>query len=145
MFASILCPVDPSELGFEQKAVTAARQMGEAGALVTLVTVIPAPHAAVDHYLPPDVVARQASETQAAMEAIGRALGLPEGRVQIRVRHGRAANEILEEAKETGADLIVMASHRPGLATYLIGSTATHVVRHANCSVLVIREEQPAT
>ena len=51
----------------------------------------------------------------------------------------RPYHEILEEAGEIKADLIVMASHRPGFATYLMGSNATYVVRHARCSVLVIR------
>ena len=35
--------------------------------------------------------------------------------------------------------MIVIASHDPGLADYLLGSTAGRVVRHAHCSVLVVR------
>jgi nucleotide-binding universal stress UspA family protein len=46
---------------------------------------------------------------------------------------------ILETAKEIGADLIVIASHRPGLQDYFLGSTAARVVRHAECAVLVDR------
>ena len=38
-----------------------------------------------------------------------------------------------------GVDLIIVASHRPGLQDYFLGSTAAKVVRHAKCSVLVIR------
>ena len=37
------------------------------------------------------------------------------------------------------ADVIVIASHDPGLADYLLGSVAARVVRHAHCSVLVVR------
>ena len=36
-------------------------------------------------------------------------------------------------------DLIVMASHRPELKDYLIGPNAARVVRHADCSVQVVR------
>ena len=43
-------------------------------------------------------------------------------------------------ADETNADLIVMASHRPELKDFLLGPNAARVVRHANCSVLVVRE-----
>jgi len=42
-------------------------------------------------------------------------------------------------AQEKGVDLIIIASHRPGLQDYFLGSTAAKVVRHAKCSVLVIR------
>ena len=44
-------------------------------------------------------------------------------------------------AKEIGADLIVMTSHRPAMRTYFLGSNAGHVVRYAKCSVLVVRDE----
>ncbi len=37
------------------------------------------------------------------------------------------------------ADLIVVGSHRPNWSTYLIGSNAANIVRHAQCSVLVMR------
>lgn len=37
------------------------------------------------------------------------------------------------------AELIVIASHKPGFSTYLLGSTAAAVVRHAKCPVLVVR------
>ena len=56
------------------------------------------------------------------------------------IGHGPIYSEILEAAESIGADLIVLASHRPGLQDYLIGPNASKVVRHAKCSVLVIRE-----
>ena len=46
---------------------------------------------------------------------------------------------ILEYAKKIEADLIVIASHRPDLLDYFLGSTAARVVRHAECAVLVDR------
>ena len=46
---------------------------------------------------------------------------------------------ILNIARKTGADLIVVAAHRPELKDYLLGPNAARVVRHANCSVLVVR------
>jgi nucleotide-binding universal stress UspA family protein len=36
--------------------------------------------------------------------------------------------------------LIVVGSHRPTMATYLLGSNAKTIVRHAKCSVLVVRK-----
>lgn len=52
---------------------------------------------------------------------------------------GHAAQTILEYATRNDIDCIVVASHRPEFADYLIGSTAGRVVRHAGCSVHVVR------
>jgi len=66
---------------------------------------------------------------------------VPEGvRVQNIVSQGTIYKEILDAAERVGCDLIVMASHRPELADYLLGPNAARVVRHANCSVLVVRD-----
>ena len=141
MFRSIVCPVDIAEPGLETRAIAAAKQLAEvSGGTVTLLAVILDTPSLADRYLPPDFRQHQVDDATQVLETLGRGFNLPSGRVQIRVRHGRAYHEILEEAKEAHADLIVMASHRPGLATYLIGSNATYVVRHATCSVMVIRE-----
>ena len=42
-------------------------------------------------------------------------------------------------AEDDKVDLIIIASHKPGLQDYFLGSTAARVVRHASCSVLVVR------
>jgi len=59
--------------------------------------------------------------------------------VQHVVAHGTIYEEILATAKKVEADLIVMASHRPELQDYLLGPNSARVVRHATCSVLVVR------
>jgi nucleotide-binding universal stress UspA family protein len=60
---------------------------------------------------------------------------------------GDPQTELVEYAKQWGADLIVVGSEREGkLKRVLIGSVATAVVTNAHCSVLVIRtapEETP--
>jgi universal stress protein F len=52
---------------------------------------------------------------------------------------GHSGRTILEWAGENAVDCIVIASHQPGLRDYLLGGTAAHVVRHAQCSVHVLR------
>ena len=59
--------------------------------------------------------------------------------LEVEIRHGHAYNTILEVAEKENADLIILASHKPGLIDYFIGSNAAKVVRHAKCSVLVVR------
>jgi nucleotide-binding universal stress UspA family protein len=41
--------------------------------------------------------------------------------------------------EKIGADLSVVGSHRPTTATYLLGSNAASIVRHAKRSVMVVR------
>lgn len=54
---------------------------------------------------------------------------------------GHVARSLVDYATEIGADCIVMGSHEPGLADYLLGSTAARVVRHAPCAVHVFRSK----
>lgn len=57
-----------------------------------------------------------------------------------RVREGNAGQQIVDEATEWGADLVLVGSHgRTGLKRILMGSVAQHVVSHAPCSVEVVR------
>ena len=43
-------------------------------------------------------------------------------------------------ADKLECDAIVLADHRPELRDYLLGPNASRVVRHANQSVLVVRD-----
>ena len=61
-------------------------------------------------------------------------------RVRTRVQRGAPSQVIVDAAKNTGTDLIVMGTHgRTGLAHMLIGSVAERVVRTAHCPVLTVR------
>lgn len=54
--------------------------------------------------------------------------------------HGDPADVIVEEAKESGADLIVVGTRGHGaVASTLVGSVSTKVLHHAPCDVLVVR------
>jgi len=56
------------------------------------------------------------------------------------VRSGEARQQILDYAAEWPADLIVLGSHgRRGINRFLLGSVSEAVVRHAPCSVEVVR------
>lgn len=59
--------------------------------------------------------------------------------VDVDLRAGKPSTQILQCATECDAELIMIASHKPGFGDYFIGSTAARVVRHAQCSVLVSR------
>jgi nucleotide-binding universal stress UspA family protein len=56
------------------------------------------------------------------------------------IRQGISYETILDEAKEKGIDLIVIASlGRSGIAKYLIGSVARNVLKGAKCPVLLTK------
>ena len=49
------------------------------------------------------------------------------------------ASKLSGTANDIGAEMIVMASHRPEMKDFLLGPNAARVVRHAKRSVTVIR------
>ena len=57
------------------------------------------------------------------------------------VRVGSPAAEILDAARELGADLIVIPTHgRAGLPRLVLGSVAERVIRESNIPVLAVRK-----
>jgi len=84
--------------------------------------------------MPKGLLDKNIASARASLERIA-----GEVAAEVDVRTGHASTEILEEARKLGAKLIVIASHRPGLQDYFLGSTAARVVRHATCAVLVDR------
>ena len=90
-------------------------------------------------FMPPTFDEEQQGEADAKLAKLAAGVGLSSDRVSAVVRLGSVYAEVLDEAEKTGADLIVIGSHRPTMATYLLGSNASTIVRHAKCSVLVVR------
>jgi nucleotide-binding universal stress UspA family protein len=141
MFRTILVPVDLSDLEVAGPAIDAAVRMAEwTGGALRLVNVQQVLPATYMDYVPPDFDAQQRDWAEQEMKAVRAKINLPQDRVSMVVRIGGIYPEILAEAEEWGADLIVIGSHRPAMSTYLLGSNAKTVVRHAKCSVLVVRE-----
>lgn len=56
------------------------------------------------------------------------------------VRKGAVHRQIVKLAEERDVDVIVMESSNPKVQDYLLGTTASHVVTHAKCSVFVVRD-----
>lgn len=136
MYKTILVPIEMAHVAAGKANIDLAAQHAAEGAKIILLNVVEdIPNwAAVE--LPADLLDKSLESSQAELKAIANAAGM---KVQVIVRTGHSYNTILEVAKEKNADLIIIASHRPGLQDYFLGSTAAKVVRHANCSVLVVR------
>lgn len=141
MFKDILLPVDREHEASWQTALPVAIDYCKAsGARLHVLTVVPGLGVGnVSSFLPMDFEQKILDQAGQWMHAFARD-HVPSGiAVQHIVGHGKVHREILRVAAEIGADLIVMASHRPELADHLLGSNAAHVVQHAKCSVLVVR------
>ena len=55
---------------------------------------------------------------------------------------GRAGARVIEAAKEFGAEMIVMTkSTKPGAGS-TIGLTASYIIRHAQCDVMIVKETE---
>lgn len=141
MFKNILVPIDITHTQSIEHAINAGTKLSDtSGAKMTLMTVIADAPNLVAAQLPPNYAEEAASAAAEQLKAIAGSAGLDEGSVDIVVKDGSAYHEILEQAQAMSADLIVVASHRPELSDYLLGTVAARVVRHANCSVLVLRK-----
>lgn len=139
MFKNILVPVDLAN-DDSNRAVAVAVEIAKAtkDARVRLLNITAPTTPVVAQYLPEGWADKVDADNRQRLAKIAAANGLKED--SVRLRHGVVFDEVLAEARETKADLIVMASHHPEFSDYLLGSNATTVVRHADCSVLVLRK-----
>ncbi len=145
MFKHILIPVDGSETA--QKAVEKAAGLAKAfGSAATVIYVIdPYPftglgsdfaYGQAEYLSAATVEAEQA--IQAAKQLLEQSGVVPQTRV---VEEHAAWRGILEAAKTTGADLIVMGSHgRHGIEKIVLGSVAQRVLSHSHLPVFVVRD-----
>lgn len=146
MFARILLAVDLADDSPEPRGLREALELVElsTGAL-RLVYVQPMLPATFLEYVPADFDAEQDRRAQEALSAIAARISLPATRLSQSVASGGIYHELLREASEWGADLIVVGSHRPVMSDYLLGSNAKTIVAHAPCSVLVVRPDVAPT
>jgi len=83
-------------------------------------------------------VARVAAES--AVKSIGEDLARSGLKTRTEVFLGAPRSAVPEYAKNWGADLVIVGSHGgTGLARFVLGSVAQAVVRHAPCSVEIVR------
>jgi nucleotide-binding universal stress UspA family protein len=140
MYKSILVPVDLAEADLADPAIASAVAFAEmSGGTVRLVYVRSLVPITYMEFVPADFDAEQQTDAEAKLAAIAAAVALPAERVSARVLVGSVHGEVLAEAEASGADLIVIGSHEPGMLAYVIGSNASTIVRRAKCSVLVVR------
>lgn len=138
MFKSILIAVDLDEPTSWSRAIPVALSLARTdGTRLTLGTVITNWETMADQWSPAGL--REKFEiARVRLASLADECGHEPH--DVLVGSGRIGPEILALASRATADLIVLVSHRPGLRDYVLGGNAAHVVSHAPCSVLVVRE-----
>jgi len=97
------------------------------------------PEAVVKLYLPDDNTEKLTNKFAEMMAAFIDEYIPEEFEATSHLCMGNIYSGILETAKKVEADLIIIGSHRPAMGSYLLGPNAARVVRHAESSVLVVR------
>ncbi len=136
MYKTILVPIDMAHVEKGKAMIDIAIAHRAEDAQVILLNVVEVVPAWVASQLPSGILDESRQSTLEELKAIADAVNI---NVDVEVRAGHPYKTILEVADKTGTELIIIASHQPGLEDYFLGSTAAKVVRHAKCSVLVVR------
>ncbi|WP_204113745.1 universal stress protein [Shimia biformata] len=134
MYKHILVPVSFDDDRNAPASLDVAKVLLDEGGKVTLLHVMEqVPQYAIS-YISTDT---RAETKKAIKSALSNMSDLPGAEAV--VVEGHSARTILDWAEENKPDCIIVASHRPGMQDYLLGSTAARVVRHAQCAVHVVR------
>ena len=136
MYKTILVPIDMSQIEKGKAMIELAREQGGKDAHIILLHVIEDIPGWIAAEIPSGILENSRQSAHKELQAIATAASI---KADVEIRSGNPYKTILDKADEVEADLIIVASHKPGLQDYLIGSTAAKVVRHARCSVLIVR------
>ena len=136
LYQSILIPIDIAHPESALAMFEKAKALLVEGGQMTVVYAIPDIPAYVTFEMPEGFLPVTMRKADQSLREIVAESGVS---ADVQILTGQAPRAILAAADSVKADLVIVASHRPGLSDYLLGSTAARVVRHAQCSVLVMR------
>ena len=138
MYSRILVPVDLDNVDKLTKALDiAARTAKENDATVVYVGVVDA--------VPTTSARTEGERKKESLESFAASQAKTHGiqtadHVALRGDlHLHIGSDVIDAAKDSGCDLIVMASHVPGIKDHFLSSNAGYVASHAPMSVYVVR------
>lgn len=135
MYHNILVPISFDAERDTSGPLKLAQVLATPDAQITLLHVVEhIPNYAIS-YMPAEYLTEARKAIQTELDELAEKVPNAKGQVI----EGHSGRTILDWAEAHNPDLIIMASHRPGMQDLLLGSTATHVVRHAKCAVHVVR------
>ena len=136
MYNSILIPVDLANVANVNFLIDHASVYSSSNSKIILLNVVEEIPSWAAVELPRGILDKSVQSSLEKLTALAASSSIE---VEVEVRVGHPYQTILEVAEEKSAELIIVASHQPELQNYFLGSTAAKVVRHATCSVMVVR------
>lgn len=138
MYKRIMVPVDLAHIDRLEKALTSAADLSKHYKVpVTYVTVATTAPSEIAH-----TPQEHAKKLDAFAKAQADKHGLHDTDAKFYTSHDPAVDlheTLMKAIGDTGADLVVMASHVPGVPEHIFASNAGSVASHAEVSVFVIR------
>ena len=140
MYSKIIVPIAMDQLEHGEKVLERAQSLLDDGGEIILLNVVEDLNAYAQGYMivdfPLEMIEESRKHARKTLTDLMEKHGI-NGHVEIRI--GGAAGVINAFAEEVKGDLVIIASHRPGLIDYFIGSTASRVTSHCKCAVLIDR------
>lgn len=135
MYKNILVPIALDHERDTKSALNLAQKLLDEKGKITALHVLEQIPGYAEVHLPQGLTAKRRKEAEAelANEIVD------QNYVKPAMILGHSGRSIIDYAKRNDIDCIIVASHRPGLQDYFLGSTAGFVVRHAHCAVHVVR------
>lgn len=135
MYNNILVPVSFEADRNAQGAMAIAQALLAQGGTITCLHVLEELPKYATEYLPEGHLASAKADIIEGLKSLVEGID----NASTMVVDGHSSRTILSHADNNAVDLIIVASHQPGMQDYLLGSTAAKVVRHAKCAVHVLR------
>ncbi len=143
MTKTVLCALDINRPSEESRVLLQAKRLADLeDATLDVITVMPDYGASMvgAYFEEHQVQTAKDTAAQTLNDMVAEVLG---EETNAKVRHlvavGSVYEEVLKAAKLAGTSLIVIGAHRLDFKDFLLGPNAARVVRHAHCSVHVVR------
>ena len=143
MTTNVLCAIDINRPEEDAPVLLTAKRMADLdNARLDVITVVPDFGASLvgAYFEEHHVKTARDGAAETLSKVVGDIIGAEANKdVRHIVAVGSVYEEVLNAAKISGADPIVIGAHRPDFKDYLLGPNASRVVRHSDCSVYVVR------
>lgn len=141
MFKKILIPIDLQETELAEKAIKIAiEEAYKHNAEIFVLTVIPGfGMPLVATFFPDDAMKDAVKEVAKQLKKYVAVTFPKDIKTHPVIADGNPPEQVLRQAKEIRADLIIIPSHNQSASQVLLGSCAAKVVEQAKCSVMVIK------
>lgn len=142
MYNTVLVPVDLAEKGYTDKVIEhALHVLKPGGNLILLTALVGYQMPLVGSFFQPGTFDKAVKEVHKKLvDFVNGELPIDAKDCIIKVVEGKPVESILSVAKESNAEVIVMASHKQSRVGYMmLGSIANKVVSHADLPVMVVK------